>query len=150
MDSQDHPRKIVSLFKKWTDRTDELINATGQVIDKKYHDMAEKFLNTGMSENTLPKQYMCHNCIQTLYRQKIPRICVTNGLHLDEQPEYLTKLSDAELQLIAPELIFMKIFKKPPNEILLRGSSMRFIKNTLINVPLRGYSISRKNVHLNV
>ena len=134
------PRKIVALFKKWTDKTEMLIDATEKVINHEYHEMAKTSLSTGEQSNKLQKRYMCHNCHLTLFNQKIPRISVTNGLYLDEQPEYLTKLRDAELQLIAPELLFMKIFKKPPNEILLKGSLMRFIKDTLINVPLRGYS----------
>ena len=72
---------------------------------------------------------MCHNCYKSLYKdKKIPRMSAFNGLELDEIPEEL-KLTDYEEQLIALNMLFIKIFK-------LKKSGMNAVDGRVINVPL--------------
>ena len=76
----------------------------------------------------------CHNCLKVISKDgKCPRMSVSNGLKLDDIPEEL-ELSDPERQLIALDLLFMKIFKLPT-------SRMRSIKGKMALVPLEGTDI---------
>ena len=72
---------------------------------------------------------ICRNCYKSLYYdKKIPRMSTHNGLELDEIPEEL-KLTDYEEQLIALNMLFIKIFK-------LKKSGMNAVDGRVINVPL--------------
>ena len=76
----------------------------------------------------------CHNCFKGISKDgKCPRMSVSNGLQLDEIPPEL-QLSDTQQQLIALDLLFMKIQKLPT-------SRMRKIAGKMINVPLEGADI---------
>ena len=72
---------------------------------------------------------LCHNCYKSLYKdKKIPRMSTFNGLELDKVPEEL-ELTDYEEQLIALNMLFIKIFK-------LKKSGMNAVDGRVINVPL--------------
>ena len=72
---------------------------------------------------------LCRNCYTGLYNdKKIPRMSVHNGLELDQIPEEL-KLTDYEEQLIALNMLFIKIFPLPK-------SGMNKVVGRVINVPL--------------
>ena len=79
----------------------------------------------------------CHNCLKVISKDgKCPRMSIHNGLKLDEIPLELV-LSDPEEQLIALDLLFMKIFKLPS------ASRMRATKGKMVNVPLEGIDIMK-------
>ena len=81
--------------------------------------------------------FFCHNCFKLISSdKKCPRISVSNGLQLDKIPSELAKLTDLEKQLIARNLLFMKIFR-------LATSRMHAIKDKLINVPLESPDIEK-------
>ena len=71
---------------------------------------------------------LCHSCFTYIKGEKIPKIHVSNGLQLDDIPESL-KLTELEQQLIAKDIIFMKIKKLPK-------SRMQAIADRVINVPI--------------
>ena len=81
------------------------------------------------------KCVFCHNCLKVISKDgKCPRMSTHNGLKLDEIPVELV-LSDPEEQLIALDLLFMKIFKLPS------ASRMRATKGKMVNIPLEGIDI---------
>ena len=53
--------------------------------------------------------YLCHNCHNWIKKGKVPCIHVSNGLALDEEID----LTNLEQQLIARNLIFLKVKKLP-------------------------------------
>ena len=65
---------------------------------------------------------------------KVPGISVTNSLYLDPDP--MTWLSDLEQQLIALNLLFMKIKKLP-------RSRMKAVIDRVISVPLEANDITK-------
>ena len=71
----------------------------------------------------------CSNCLIYIKKKQLPRIHVSNGLELDEQPEELN-LTELEEQLIALDLVFMKIKELPTRRC-------NGIVDKVINVPLR-------------
>ena len=64
------------------------------------------------SHENLTNFYFCHNCYNYIRKGNLPRIHVSNGLALDEIPEELN-LTNLEQQLIARNLIFLKVKKLP-------------------------------------
>ena len=56
--------------------------------------------------------YLCHNCLNCIRKEKVPSIHISNGLALDDIPEELD-LTNLEQQLIARNLIFLKVKKLP-------------------------------------
>ena len=56
--------------------------------------------------------YLCHNCLNCIRKGKLPSIHVSNGLALDDISEELD-LTNLEQQLIARNLIFLKVKKLP-------------------------------------
>ena len=56
--------------------------------------------------------YLCHNCLNWIRKGRVPCIHISNGLSLDEIPEDLN-LTNLEQQLIAKNLIFLKVKKLP-------------------------------------
>ena len=64
------------------------------------------------SEENLTNPYLCHNCHNWIRKGRVPCIHISNGLALDEIPEDL-KLTNLEQQLIAKNLIFLKVKKLP-------------------------------------
>ena len=87
--------------------TDEDIS---KLVDK-LDDDSLKTIGLDSMEN-LSNRYLCHNCHDWMRKGKIPRIHVSNGLELDEIPEELN-LTHLEQQLIARNLIFLKVKKLP-------------------------------------
>ena len=81
--------------------------------------LIEKLENDSLVEQTglespefLANPYLCHNCHTWIRKGKIPCIHVSNGLELDEITEELN-LTPLEQQLIARNLIFLKVKKLP-------------------------------------
>ena len=64
------------------------------------------------SEEDLNNPYLCHNCHNWIRKGRVPNIHVSNGLALDEITEELD-LTPLEQQLIARNLIFLKVKKLP-------------------------------------
>ena len=82
-----------------------------KLIEKLDDDFLEK---TGLdSEEFLANPYLCHNCQTWIRKGKIPCVHVSNGLELDEITEDLKSLTPLEQQLIARNLIFLKVKKLP-------------------------------------
>ena len=81
-----------------------------KLIEKLDDDFLEK---TGLdSEEFLANPFLCHNCHNWIGKGRVPCIHVSNGLALDEVPEELD-LTNLEQQLIARNLIFLKVKKLP-------------------------------------
>ena len=75
----------------------------------------------------------CHSCLSYIRKCEVPKIHVSNGLQLDDIPDSL-KLTELEQQLIAKDIIFMKIKKLPK-------SRMQAILDRVINVPIQDEDI---------
>ena len=75
----------------------------------------------------------CHNCLFYIKKMEVPKIHVSNGLQLDDIPDSL-KLTELEQQLIAKDIVFMKIKKLPK-------SRMHAILDRVINVPIQDEDI---------
>ena len=80
------------------------------------------------AENLTGSKVMCHYCHRSRRKGEKPSLSTMNGLTVESIPEELN-LSDFEMQLIAKDLLFMKIFKLPK-------SRMPALKDKVINVPL--------------
>ena len=87
--------------------TDEEIS---KLADKLDHNSL-KTIGFDAPENLIT-HYLCHNCHNWIRKGKVPRIHISNGLALDEIPEDLN-LTNLEQQLIAKNLIFLKVKKLP-------------------------------------
>ena len=72
--------------------------------------------------------YLCKTCCRSLRNGRMPKLCVKNGLEVDEIDEDL-KLTDLENNLIARNIIFQKVHKLPKS----RWSATH---DRLINVPV--------------
>ena len=64
------------------------------------------------AHENLPNFYLCHNCYNYIRKGKVPCIHISNGLALEDIPEEL-ELTNLEQQLIARNLIFLKVKKLP-------------------------------------
>ena len=87
----------------------------------------EILLSNGEEEETSYYKF-CHSCLSCITKKKVPKIHISNGLWLDTVPGCL-KLTELEQQMIAKNLIFMKIKKLP-------RSGMNAMVDRVINVPL--------------
>ena len=72
--------------------------------------------------------YLCKTCLSYLKRGKLPKLCVKNGLEVDEIDDDLV-LTELENNLIARNIIFQKIHKLPKS----RWSGTH---DRLVNVPV--------------
>ena len=73
--------------------------------------------------------YICLNCHRVLKnKKKMPDICYLNGLGLSDVPDCL-KLTDLENQLVARNLVFIKIEPSP-------RSRYDTMKDRIINIPI--------------
>ena len=79
--------------------------------------------------------FICHSCYQCLREGELPGLSAMNNLMIEPIPDQL-KLSDFEMQLIAKDLLFMKVFSLPK-------SRMPAIRDKVINVPLTNVDIDR-------
>ena len=77
----------------------------------------------------------CTNCVRYVRNKKVPKIHVSNDLELDEYFEELD-LTDVEEQLIAMDLIFMKIKELPTRRC-------NAIVDKCVNVPLNPEDIKK-------
>lgn len=77
----------------------------------------------------------CHDCYNKINAKQLPRIHTSNGLELEEVPDEL-KMKDLEQQLIAKDLIFMKIKKLPT-------SRMHANFDRVISVPIDDETVSK-------
>ena len=77
----------------------------------------------------------CHSCLSYIRKGEVPKIHVSNGLQLDDIPDSL-KLTELEQQLIAKDIVFMKIKKLPK-------SRMQAILDRVINVPIQDDDITK-------
>ena len=78
---------------------------------------------------------VCHNCLNSIKKGKVPKIHYTNGLWLDKVPEEL-ELKDLEQQLIARSLLFMKVKKLPTTR-------MKAMVDKVISVPIEQDDVSK-------
>ena len=78
---------------------------------------------------------LCHNCLKSFKKSKVPKLHFSNGLKLEKVPEEL-ELKDLEQQLIARCLIFMKIKKQPT-------SRMRAVFDQVVSVPLEEDDVTK-------
>ena len=121
-----------SMFKSGVKLMDK--DAVTKLFEKCPDNIIQKATNKRLKKPTklakfAEKKILCRNCHKSLYNdKKIPRMSAYNGLELDEIPEEL-KLTDYEEQLIALNLLFIKIFKLPK-------SGMNAVVDRVINVPL--------------
>ena len=86
--------------------TDEDIS---RLVEKLNLDFVKKI---GLDSDEKITNYLCHNCHNCIRKGKVPCIHVSNGLALDEIPDELD-LTNLEQQLIARNLIFLKVKKLP-------------------------------------
>ena len=99
------------------------------------HEIASKAFHEVDFHASNPEVVLCHSCFQTIQKNKLPKINVSNGLFLDEVPKEL-QLTDLEQQLIAKVLLFMKV-------VTLPKSRLPAITNRVINVPLHDSDIQK-------
>ena len=89
----------------------------------------------------MEKWILCYTCHNTLSSKKvIPKLSRSNGLQVDPIPPELEELNDLEVQLLAKNLIFMKIFRIPAKSNYL---GLKMMKNRIINIPLEDQDIER-------
>ena len=53
--------------------------------------------------------YLCKSCLRSLKRGKFPKMCIKNGLYVDDIDDEDLKLTELENNLIARNIIFQKI-----------------------------------------
>ena len=100
--------------------------------------LKEAFLRE-LGINDISNLVLCHNCLKIISKKEFPSINVKNGLTLEEIPEEL-KLEDLEQQLIARNLLFIKVKR------LRHG--MRAFKDAIINVPLEDEDVGKNMTNL--
>jgi hypothetical protein len=79
--------------------------------------------------------YCCKTCYSYLKKKKCPSTAVANQLYLDSIPDEL-KITEMENQLIAKDLLFMKISQLPK-------SRLEKIVDKVINVPIEDVDIEK-------
>ena len=108
-------------------------------------DCIEKMkINYGsMTSPKLPQneedQFICKTCLGYMRRRKVPPTSVMNGLRLDQTDKQIEdeglSMSELENSLIAPRIIFQKIFLLPKS----RWSGM---KDMQVNIPITSERIN--------
>ena len=71
--------------------------------------------------------YICASCKQHLMKGNMPPMCAKNNLKIPESPNW--NLTELEANIVARNIIFMKIFQK-------RNTRWSELKEKVINVPL--------------
>ena len=74
------------------------------------------------------KMFICKGCKVSMERGKMPKMCANNGLNVEIIPENLI-LTELENNLIAKNIIFQKLHKKPKS----RWSGTH---DRLVNIPI--------------
>ena len=59
------------------------------------------------------KNFICKGCKISMERGKMPKLCSNNGLTVDILPDPNMALTELENNLIAKNIIFQKLHKKP-------------------------------------
>jgi len=77
---------------------------------------------------------VCHNCLTSIKKSKVPKLLVSNGLRLDQVPPEL-ELTNLEHQLMARSLLFMKVKK-----LLISG--MKAMVDKVTTVPIEENTVS--------
>ena len=80
------------------------------------------------TENSTNSATICWTCSKALKKGNVPPMLVKKKLELEELSEVL-KLTDLEHQLVAKDLLFLKVFSLP-------RTRMYAVKDRVINVPL--------------
>jgi hypothetical protein len=111
-----------------------VMNLTEKALDAIISKHGEAFLDAVLPEKSSAK-ILCHNCYTKITHGKKPSIRVSNGLQLDKIPPEL-QLTDLENQMIAKDLLFIKIK-------LLPKSRMGAIVDRVIMVPLGDEDIEK-------
>ena len=83
--------------------------------------------------NGITSSYICHACKNHLKSGKLPPMSAMNGLKIHEQDQEL-ELTELEGNLIAKNIVFMKIFQLPK-------SRWTGLKDKIINVPVNDSDI---------
>ena len=79
------------------------------------------------------RNYICKGCQASMKRGKMPKMCANNGLAVDILPKEL-KLTDLENNLIAKNILYQKVHKKPK-------SRMAGTHDKLVNIPIGNQDI---------
>ena len=72
---------------------------------------------------------VCNTCAASIYKNKLPLLCLSNGLNFPEQPNCLKILSNLEERLISPRIPFMRIYEVGPDQ-------QKKMKGNIVNVPV--------------
>ena len=114
----------------YDDKLREIINATDpEIIKECIDEEIEVDLGRDASQNQIKYVYLCKSCLRSLKKGKFPKMCVKNGLYVDDIDDEDLKLTELENNLIARNIIFQKIHKMPKSR--WHGTHDR-----LINVPV--------------
>ena len=74
-------------------------------------------------------KWLCHNCNHKLKKGEMPPMAMANGLQFPTKPSFL-ELHQLEWRLLAPRLVFMKIFQAPRGrQFKLQGNVINVIAN---------------------
>ena len=92
-----------------------------ECIDEEIH------INFGRDDSD--NAYLCKSCLRFLRKGKFPKMCVKNGLYVDNIDDPNLKLTELENNMIARNIIFQKIHKLPKSR--WHGTHDR-----LVNVPV--------------
>ena len=99
-------------------------------IDLKKTGLLQKSIEEQQVEiNGISNPYICHACKQHLLRGKMPSMSVNNGLYVHENTDPELQLTELEANLIAKNIVFMKIYQLPK-------SRWTALKDKVINVPV--------------
>ena len=80
-------------------------------IDLKKTGLLQKSIEEQQVEiNGISNPYICHACKQHLLRGKMPSMSVNNGLYVHENTDPDLQLTELEANLIAKNIVFMKIY----------------------------------------
>ena len=103
--------------KLFQNQVEELTDKLKAEIDKVHPDIRTKYVDDDIPidlgrDDGLICGYLCKSCTRSLKNGKMPKLCIKNGLEVDELHDDL-KLTDLENNLIARNIIFQKVHKLP-------------------------------------
>ncbi|CAH0387819.1 unnamed protein product [Bemisia tabaci] len=76
--------------------------------------------------------YLCHNCLSYLRKEKLPPVALCNGLDYPSIPDSVKQLSVLEERMVSPFIPFMQIRELLPHTI----HSQFGMKGAVIHIPL--------------
>jgi hypothetical protein len=93
-------------------------------------DISPDVVESAFSVNNNSGGRLCTTCYQSVKADKIPRLCLANGLHLPEIPTELASLTRLEERLVAARHVFQTIWT-------VMGQHGQFrCKGGIVNVPV--------------